>query len=195
MSSTETFNKRSHQSNDDLTKKRVKHDDTTDDDTENEDKSDNLFYGSEVEEYNEYCRNKIPQTLPHDGWLCKHCRQHGQLCSRIRFGKYVLKRTVDIEKCLEWKEAYLEFATIYYEASEFARYTDNASTYEAKYVDIQDAKENGTWEAEWVPRCVEELFYAFKHFHFDNCTKKGYEYGEKSLKKFLKQYDVDNKML
>ena len=55
-------------------------------------------------------------------------------------------------------------------------------------------KERGDWVGLPLPGCMEELFYAFKYFDFDNRRKKKYEWGEKGLKLFFDKYDFDNKM-
>ena len=152
------------------------------------------FYDSENEYFKNCNRIEVPSTLP-KCTLCKHCNKDGLACSRIRLGKYTLKRMIAIEKCLEWEELHFKYSTIYYEGSELASYYDNPTEYEAKYIDVQKVKESGYWVAGWVPQCMEELFYAFKYFDLDNRCNKKYEWGEEGLKLFLNNYDIDNKMI
>ena len=153
------------------------------------------IYDSEYEDFKNHCKRvDVPDTLP-ECTLCKHCGKEGVACSRMRLGKYTLKRTVAIKKCFGWEELYFEYASIYYEASELTSYYDNRSKYKPKYIDIQKEKESGDCEAGWLPQCMEELFYAFKYFDMDNSHKKKYKWGKKGLKLFLNKYDIDNKMI
>ena len=128
---------------------------------------------------NECNRENIPNTLPDILW-CKHCGKEGQACSRICFGKYVLKRCLAIEHSLEWEEMYKEYAATYYEATEFAAYIEESVRYKAKFIDIQEFKDSLAWNAGWVPECMEELFLSFKYFYFDNCKKRNM-YGERNV--------------
>ena len=150
------------------------------------------YYDSELEDFKHCTRVEVPETLPKFTY-CEHCCKHGSECSRIRLGRYILKRTIAIEKCMEWEELFIEYSSIYYEGAELLSYLDNPTEYEAKYIDVNEFKER--CDSVPIPGCMEELFYAFKYFDFDNRRKKKYECGEKGLKLFFDKYDMDNKMI
>ena len=178
--------KRGHDAYDSQTSSRKKN-------READEKIDYEFYDSEYEDMKNCNRANVPTILP-SGNLCKHCGEEGDACSRIRFGKYVITRCIAIEESLEWERMYVEYSSIYYEAVEFAKYIDNPEEYKAKFIDIEEYKDCGEIDAEWVPECMSDLFYAFKYFHFDNCHKKNYKWGKKGLKLFFNKYDTNNRM-
>ena len=91
------------------------------------------------------------------------------------------------------EELLFEYSSIYFEGAELLTYLDNQTEYEAKCIDVHEFKERGVLVL--VPGCMEELFYAFKYFDFDNCHRKKYEWGEKGLNLFFEKYDFDNKII
>ena len=170
--------KRTNETNDDSSERKSKSDDSSESEP---------YYDSELEDFKHCNRVEVPETLP-KFMYCEHCSKDGQECSRIRLGRYTLKRTIAIDKCMEWEELLEEYSSIYFEGAELLSYLDNPAEYEAKCTD--EFKEKSV-----IPGCMEELFYAFKYFNFDNRHKKKYEWGEKGLKLFFDKYDFDNKMM
>ena len=150
------------------------------------------YYDSELEDFKHCKRVEVPKTLPKFTY-CEYCCKHGLECSRIRLGRYTLKRAIAIEKSMEWEELFFEYSSIYYEGAELLSYLDNPTEYKAKYMDVRDIKDRGNQVP--IPGCMADLFYAFKYFDFDNRRKKKYEWGEKGLKLFFDKYDMDNKMM
>ena len=135
--------------------------------------------------------DKLPDWCgPYD--TCFQCK--GTPCHKVMFGRYLLKRLVDTDKCYdEWEDFERDFGINYFHASELTKYNsaDDAKLYKPNYIDIfEDNSEGGDFFSQ-VPECVCHIYYAFRNHLIHNKDTNDWS---KELEKFIEYYDSKKTM-